>query len=133
TWPGYSGNENRGKGLNHRTILRLFCWLPIAVCMAGPAVADTFEPFVVEDIEFIGLQRIPDGTVFTYLPVNVGDTMDEERIQQAIRALYATGFFDDITMTREGGSLVIEFRERPTIALFAITGNKEIADEDLRR
>lgn len=118
--------------MNHRTILRLFCWLSIAVCMAGPAVADTIEPFVVEDIEFIGLQRIPDGTVFTYLPVSVGDTMDAERIQQALRALYATGFFDDITMTRERNSLVIEFRERPTIALFSISGNREISDEELR-
>lgn len=119
--------------MNQRTFLRLFCWLSIAACMAGPATADSMEPFVVEDIEFIGLQRIPDGTVFTYLPVNVGDTVDTARIQQAIRALYETGFFDDITMTREGNSLVIEFRERPTIALFAISGNREIADEDLRR
>lgn len=89
------------------------------------------EEFVVGDMRVEGLQRIAEGTVFNYLPINVGDTVDEIRIQEAIRALYNQGLFDDIEMRRDGATLVIAVRERPSIEDFSIDGNKDIKTEDL--
>lgn len=112
---------------------RPLLWLLIASCLAwhGPAAAS--DPFVVEDIEIVGLQRIPDGTLFNYLPVSIGDELDAARVAQAVRALYATAFFDDVELRRDGSTLIVVVKERPTIALFSISGNREISDEDLRR
>jgi outer membrane protein insertion porin family len=87
--------------------------------------------FVVRDMRVEGLQRISEGTVFNYLPINVGDTIDGVRIQEAIRALYDQALFDDIEMRRDGDTLVIAVRERPSIESFTIEGNKDIKTEDL--
>jgi outer membrane protein insertion porin family len=78
-----------------------------------------------------GLQRISEGTVFNYLPINIGDTIDSVRIQEAIRALYNQALFDDIEMRQEGETLIIAVRERPSIESFTIDGNKDIKTEDL--
>lgn len=96
-----------------------------------PAAASAQEPFVVGDMRVEGLQRISEGTVFNYLPINVGDTIDGERIREALRALYAQALFDDIEMRRDGDTLVIAVRERPSIENFTIDGNKDIKTEDL--
>jgi outer membrane protein insertion porin family len=96
-----------------------------------PLLAGASETFVVKDMRVEGLQRISDGTVFNYLPVNIGDTVDEVRIAEAIRALYGQGLFDDIEMRRDGDTLVIVVRERPSIESFEIDGNKDIKTEDL--
>ena len=94
------------------------------------ALAD-FEPFVVRDMRVEGLQRISEGTVFNYLPINIGDTIDDIRIGEAIRALYTQGLFDDIEMRRDGDALIIAVKERPSIESFEIEGNKDIKTEDL--
>ena len=78
-----------------------------------------------------GLQRISEGTVFNYLPINIGDTVDEIRIQEAIRSLYLQGLFDDVEFRRDGESLIIAVKERPSIESFEIEGNKDIKTEDL--
>ncbi|MDH3748860.1 MAG: outer membrane protein assembly factor BamA, partial [Gammaproteobacteria bacterium] len=78
-----------------------------------------------------GLQRISEGTVFNYLPINIGDTIDSIRVSEAIRSLYTQGLFDDIEMRRDGETLVIVVRERPSIESFEIDGNKDIKTEDL--
>ena len=96
-----------------------------------PAAASAQAPFVVGDMRVEGLQRISEGTVFNYLPVNVGDTIDAERIREALRTLYAQALFDDIEMRRDGDTLVIVVRERPSIEDFTIDGNKDIKTEDL--
>ena len=95
-----------------------------------PAFAD-FEPFVVKDMRVEGLQRISEGTVFNYLPINIGDTIDDVRIREAIRALYTQGLFDDIEMRRDGDALIVAVKERPSIESFEIEGNKDIKTEDL--
>jgi outer membrane protein insertion porin family len=103
---------------------------------AVPAVlaqSDTGADFTVGDIKIEGLQRITEGTVYNYLPVNIGDRMDQRRIDEALRALYATGFFRDVEMRRDGGTLVIAVLERPSIESFTITGNKDIKTEDLEK
>jgi len=89
------------------------------------------EEFVVGDMRVEGLRRISEGTVFNYLPINVGDSVDEIRIQEAIKSLYREGLFDDIEVRRDGDILVLVIKERPSIASFSIEGNKDIKTEDL--
>ena len=89
--------------------------------------------FTVGDIRVEGLQRVSEGTVYNYLPVNIGDHLNPQRVREAIRALYATGFFRDVQMRREGNTLVVVVLERPSIESFEITGNKDIKTEDLQK
>src|SRR5437879_9743391 len=94
---------------------------------AGPA------DFVVGDIRVEGLQRVSEGTVYNYLPVNIGDHLTPQRAREAIRALYATGFFRDVQLRRDGNTLIVVVLERPSIESFEITGNKDIKTEDLQK
>jgi outer membrane protein insertion porin family len=89
--------------------------------------------FVIEAIRLQGLQRISEGTVYNYLPLDIGDRIDGRRIAEAIRALYATDFFTDIELRRDGGALIVAVRERPVIESFEISGNKDIKTEDLQK
>jgi len=91
------------------------------------------ESFTVGDIRVEGLQRISEGTVFNYLPVNIGDHLDGQRIGEAMRALYATGFFRDVELRRDGNTLLVVVIERPSIAKFELKGNKDIKTEDLQK
>ena len=117
---------------NRATIFSRLCLLAVmaAACLF-PAAASAQESFVVGDMRVEGLQRISEGTVFNYLPINVGDTIDGERIREAMHALYAQALFDDIEMRRDGDTLIIAVRERPSIEDFTIDGNKDIKTEDL--
>lgn len=90
-----------------------------------------FDTFKISDIRVEGLSRIAPGTVFTYLPVEKGDTLTGDRAEQAIRALYKTGFFSDVQLSRQGDILVVNVKERPQISKIAIRGNKDIKEEDL--
>ncbi|MDH4217027.1 MAG: outer membrane protein assembly factor BamA, partial [Gallionella sp.] len=89
-------------------------------------------PFVVKDIRVEGIQRTEAGTVFSYLPVKVGDTMDDQQAAAAIRALYATGFFKDVRIEVERGVLIVLVRERPSIASIEFNGVKDIPKEQLK-
>ncbi len=91
------------------------------------------ESFVVENIEVIGIKKITIGTVFSYLPVNVGEELDLERTPEIIRELYSTGFFDDIELLRRDNDLVIRVSERPSIAEVNFEGNDDIEDEALQQ
>jgi outer membrane protein insertion porin family len=95
----------------------------------SPSEAD----FTVGDIKIEGLQRVSEGTVYNYLPVNIGDHLTAQRVREAIRALYATNFFRDVQMRRDGNTLVVVVLERPSIESFEITGNKDIKTEDLQK
>ncbi|MGH8398264.1 MAG: outer membrane protein assembly factor BamA [Gammaproteobacteria bacterium] len=97
------------------------------------AVAQAAESFTAKKIEIVGLQRISEGTVFDYLPINIGDQINETRVKDAIRALYKTGFFRDVEMRRDGNTLIIIVRERPSIATFVVTGNKMVKSADLTK
>ena len=105
------------------TFLALLILLPYSLMAA--------DEFVVKDMRVEGLQRISEGTVFNYLPINIGDTVDKIRIGEAIRALYGQNLFDDIEMRRDGDTLIVVVRERPSIESFNIDGNKDIKTEDL--
>ncbi len=105
--------------------------LLIAILLARPAAA--FEPFVVKDIRVDGVQRTDAGTVFSYLPIKVGDRVDEEKASAAIKALYATGFFRDVRLEAEGDVLVVFVQERPTISQIDIVGIKEFEKDTLKK
>lgn len=106
--------------------------LALAAGLSLPAAAAlAAEPFVASDIRVDGLQRIASGTVFTYLPVNRGDTVDDGKVADSIRALYRTGFFEDVQLDRQGNILVITVKERPAINKLTVTGNKDIKSEEL--
>src|SRR5687767_2236947 len=104
----------------------------ITVAAAG-ALAQEFQPFVVKDIRVEGLQRTEAGTVFSYLPIKVGETMNAERARAALRALYATGFFQDVRLEAEGDVLVVCVRERPAIAQIDFSGMKEFEPDNVRK
>jgi outer membrane protein insertion porin family len=105
------------------TVFALLALLPLTTLAA--------DEFVVRDMRVEGLQRISEGTVFNYVPINVGDTVDKQRIGESIRALYGQELFDDIEMRRDGDTLIIVVKERPSIESFNIDGNKDIKTEDL--
>src|ERR1700746_3803791 len=89
--------------------------------------------FTVSDIKVEGLQRVSEGTVYNYLPVNIGDHLTPQRVREVMRALYATGFFRDVQLRRDGSTLIVVVLERPSIESFEITGNKDIKTEDLQK
>jgi len=105
----------------------------LLLAFASGALAQTFKPFVVKDIRVEGLQRTEPGTVFTYLPVKVGETMTEEKGQQALRALFATGFFRDVRLEVENDVLVVMVEERAAIAQIDLIGVREFEVDTLKR
>jgi outer membrane protein insertion porin family len=116
--------------MRKRFLVALACGLLSA---AGAARAQLVSPFVVRDIRVEGVQRTEPGTVFSYLPVKVGDTLTEERAQQAVRALYATGFFKDVRLEVENGVLVVLVEERPAVAQIDFSGVSEFQPDVLKR
>ncbi len=89
------------------------------------------DSFIVDDIQVRGLQRISAGTVYNYLPVSIGENFTEEKQAAAIRALFNTGFFKDISLEKQGNTLVVIVEERPSVAKISIEGNKDIKKDDL--
>lgn len=117
-----------------RPLHRRLLTLALASALSLPALAQTaFAPFTVSDIRIDGLQRIGAGTVFTYLPVERGDTLDAGKAAEALRALYKTGFFQDVRLDRQDGILVITVVERPAINKLTLSGNKDLKTEDLTK
>src|SRR5512134_205298 len=103
----------------------------LGVLLARCAFA--FEPFVVRDIRLEGIQRVEAGTIFSYLPVKVGETMTDEKAAQAIRSLFATGLFRDVRIEVEGNVLVVVVEERPAIAQIDFVGMKEFPADQVRK
>jgi outer membrane protein insertion porin family len=101
----------------------------VASLFALPALA--FEPFAVKDIRVEGIQRTEAGTVFSYLPVKVGDTLTPEKSAQSIKALFATGFFRDVRIEVDKDVMVVVVQERPAIARIDFTGMKEFEKDTI--
>lgn len=99
----------------------------IASVFAAPAFA--FEPFAVKDIRVEGIQRTEAGTVFSYLPVKVGDTLNDEKAAQSIKSLFATGFFKDVRIEIDRDVMVVVVQERPAIAKISFVGLKEFEND----
>ncbi|UCC56374.1 MAG: outer membrane protein assembly factor BamA [Gammaproteobacteria bacterium] len=107
----------------------VFKFILLSMLLTGTVQA--FEPFEIADIRVEGLQRISAGTVFNYLPLKVGDTIDTDDSANAIRALFKTGFFNDVYLERDGNVLVVYVKERAAISSIEITGNKDLETEQL--
>ena len=98
-----------------------------ALLVSLPASAD----FVVDDIRVEGAENIEVGTIFNYLPVKVGDVADDGLLDESIKALFATGFFQDVEIRRENNILIVVVAERPAISNVDYSGNKDIDDETI--
>ncbi|HVK54278.1 MAG TPA: outer membrane protein assembly factor BamA [Burkholderiales bacterium] len=106
----------------------------LALALAGICASSAWavQPFVVKDIRVEGIQRTEAGTVFSYLPVKVNETMNDEKASAAIKALYATGFFSDVRLEVDKDILVVIVQERPAIAQIDIDGAKEFSRDNLK-
>ena len=94
--------------------------------------AFAIEPFIIKDIKIEGLQRTEPGAVFNYLPVQVGDTMTEDKASEAIKSLYRSGFFKDVRVESDQNILLITVQERPSIADLQFSGNKAFQSDKLK-
>src|SRR5258706_1728337 len=131
TFPDFSEPRHaRGARSRPETWLRLLLLLS-AMLLANATLA--FEPFTVKDIRVEGVQRTDAGTVFNYLPIKVGDSIDDEKASAAVKALYATGFFRDVRLEAEGDVLFVIVQERPAISQIDIVGIKEFEKDTLKK
>ncbi|MEA3292016.1 MAG: outer membrane protein assembly factor BamA [Pseudomonadota bacterium] len=104
----------------------------ITFLLLFPVTVLAVEPFEISDIRVEGLQRLEAGTVFNYLPLKVGDRVDDQEIRGSIQALFATGFFKDVQLDRDGTVLVVNVAERPSIGSVNFEGNKDLDTDALR-
>ena len=93
--------------------------------------AYTFDEFIVSDIRIVGLQRVSTGSIFNIIPITVGDKIDLRRSTDITRSLFSTEQFDDITIARDGNTLIIGVAERPSVSKIDISGNKALETEQL--
>ncbi len=106
--------------------------LLLALCCASIHPAFALDPFKIKDIRIEGIQRTEAGTVFSYMPVKVGDTMDNEKAAATIKALFATGFFKDVRLEYDKDVLIVQVQERPAIGQVDLIGLKEFPPEQIK-
>lgn len=94
-------------------------------------LANAFTPFVIQDIQVNGIQRIDPGAVFNFLPVKVGETFDDVKASESIQRLYSSGYFSDVKIDTDNNVLVVTVQERPTIASISFNGMREFNDKNI--
>ncbi|MDO7750493.1 MAG: outer membrane protein assembly factor BamA, partial [SAR86 cluster bacterium] len=92
---------------------------------------NAFDEFLITDIRIVGLQRVSIGSIFTAIPVSVGDKMNEGKVSEITKALFSTAQFNDIQIGKDGNALIISVAERPSISSIELEGNKALKSEDL--
>ena len=111
-----------------KKVVRLYL---ILQCLILSFALKSFDEFIINDIRIIGLQRVSVGSIFTAIPVNVGDKINNNDVSGMIRALFLTEQFNNIEIGKDGNALIILVEERPSIASISIEGNKALKSEDL--
>ena len=111
-----------------KKVVRLYL---ILQCLILSFALKSFDEFIINDIRIIGLQRVSVGSIFTAIPVSVGDKINNNDVNEMIRALFLTEQFNNIEIGRDGNALIILVEERPSIASISIEGNKALKSEDL--
>ncbi len=111
----------------------VFCFLIVSTLTAGVSLAQSSsgERFRVDAIDIVGNERVTDGTVLAYLPLQIGDEIGLATLDQAISALFATDLFNDVAISREGTTVLIRLQENPIINRISIEGNDVLSDERL--
>ena len=117
----------------HRRLVAALAWALLVAAAPAHGQAPAFRAFTVKDIRVEGVQRTDPGTVFSYLPVKVGEVLTEAKAQQALRALFATGFFKDVRLEADQDVLVVLVEERPAIAQVDFAGVTQFQPDALRR
>jgi outer membrane protein insertion porin family len=107
---------------------RIGCFTFLCLTFAGSSFAEK-----ITKIECVGCQRIEPETVESYLPVQVGDEYDADAVNEALRALNATGFFESVHIARRGSVLVVTIKEHPIINKIQFEGNSKISDKNIRK
>ena len=111
-----------------KKVVRLYLVLQ---CLVLSFALKSFDEFIINDIRIIGLQRVSVGSIFTAIPVSVGDKINNNDVNEMIRALFLTEQFNNIEIGKDGNALIILVEERPSIASISIEGNKALKSEDL--
>ena len=111
-----------------KKVVRLYL---ILQCLILSFALKSFDEFIINDIRIIGLQRVSVGSIFTAIPVSVGDKINNNDVNEMIRALFLTEQFNNIEIGKDGNALIILVEERPSIASISIEGNKALKSEDL--
>jgi len=132
TFPVCSDRGSRSLTTRRLPLVRRALPALIAAWLAASA-ALAADPFVVRDIRVEGVQRTEAGTIFSYLPIKVGERVDDEKIAAAVKALYATGFFRDVRLEAQGDVLIVTVQERPTISSLTFVGNKEFDTDTIKK
>jgi outer membrane protein insertion porin family len=112
---------------------RIASALPLAGITLTAAPAHAASPFMVQDIRIEGLKRIEPGTLFAYLPIKQGSTFNDDKASEAIRALYATGFFNDVRISAEGTTVIVQVQERPAAGTIDFAGTHEFDKDNLTK
>jgi outer membrane protein insertion porin family len=87
---------------------------------------------VIHEIKVEGNQRIEAATVLSYTDIQKGDPFDQALLDRALKNLYATGLFADVSLYQQGSDLVVTVSENPIINEIRFEGNKKIKSVDLQ-
>ncbi len=115
--------------ISNQLVLGVCCSAMLAWSTQSIAVSDSF---IVRDIKVTGLQRVSSGTVLNYIPVQVGEEISPSSTGQIIKTLYDTGFFQSVSLERQGNTLIVNIVERATIGSISVVGNKEIPSDKMK-
>ena len=112
-------------------VIIFVCFTLVSGLAPSVSMAQSEQGGVVREIVVEGNQRIEAGTVLSYMLLKEGDAFDNRRIDRSLKSLFATGLFADVTMRRQGESLIVNIIENPVINRIAFEGNSKLKDDDL--
>lgn len=113
--------------------LALLVPLATAGAARAPAPAPTqLHGGVVQAIRVVGNHRIDAGTIRSYMLIQPGQPFSASAIDGSVKTLYATGLFQNVSITRQGDDLVVRVVENPLVNQVAFEGNHALDDQQLR-